>query len=721
MRAVRPGGLLRGQPGRRRVVGPGSGDGRHPRPGGGGAGCGRRRQADFAPRPRAEIVSALLKQTAEKIDRVRLRRRGAGVDAPRRQARALAPLRGVPAAGAAGGGSPLPAPPPPGRRRRRRSRARGLVAAGDGNGLAAYRRPSWRASWCRREAWATLWAKPRAARSAPLRDDPSCSATSQNARRDPRARGRRPRDHALLRVLDACSPPDAWALSRRAARARAARRRARRQAARRAQGSRDVASCAWACRRHLAGLARVGAGDGSRDEATCASTNATLGVLALLVNRYPRVRRVAAEQLYVTLLGCEGEDAGAEAAVELLSATRWDADLAAVKPARNALYPMLGLETPKQALVAAKAKAANREAKDNDPYAALVGSAVLILAPRLGCSSAKVVTVNHRHFPSPPSCPWPRTCRMPSWRTRPCPCAPPPRSCPAPPPGTSRAAPPSRARRRRRGGRLPPAARRRRLSRSACPAQSTGAFPHSSSARAPRRARGAAARPLAGPSRRRVQRRPCPGVARVHGQPRFGAVQQPEHLLRVPLPARLAEARGGNGRAPRGRCSRGPRRRARAKAIAWVGRAHPRRARARAREVTARGAFPRDGASVASGNARSSPSGTPAAIARAGRIRGCAAREGVARTRRAHAKERGARAVARTVARGWCALGARGPICPVAMRCSSKTLLQMPTATTTAVFLLVERFSFLSAFPRRVRGPKNCLFPRKKAAQIDAF
>jgi hypothetical protein len=30
--------------------------------------------------------------------------------------------------------------------------------------------------------------------------------------------------------------------------------------------------------------------------------------------------------------------------------------------------------------------------------------------------------------------------------------------------------------------------------------------------------------------------------------------------------------------------------------------------------------------------------------------------------------------------------------------------------------LLVERFSFLSAFPRRVRGPKNCLFPKKGGA-----
>ena len=184
----------------------------------------------------------------------------------------------------------------------------------------------------------------------------------------------------LLRVLDACfsagclgavapAPP---APPAPLAAALAAKLRAE------LKGSRDVAKLCLGVQAlcHLAGLARVGAGDGSRDEATCASTNATLGVLALLVNRYPRVRRVAAEQLYVTLLGCEGEDAGAEAAVELLSATRWDADLAAVKPARNALYPMLGLETPKQALVAAKAKAANREAKDeNDSYAALVGSA----------------------------------------------------------------------------------------------------------------------------------------------------------------------------------------------------------------------------------------------------------------------------------------------------------------------------------------------------------
>ena len=47
------------------------------------------------------------------------------------------------------------------------------------------------------------------------------------------------------------------------------------------------------------------------------------GALALLVNRYPRVRRVAAEQLYVTLLGMSDEDdPGLEAAADRLPRRR---------------------------------------------------------------------------------------------------------------------------------------------------------------------------------------------------------------------------------------------------------------------------------------------------------------------------------------------------------------------------------------------------------------
>ena len=91
----------------------------------------------------------------------------------------------------------------------------------------------------------------------------------------------------------------------------------------------------------------------------------------------PRVRRVAAEQLYVTLLGMSDEDdPGLEAAADRLSETRWDAELSVVKPARNELYPMLGLVPPAAALVEAKGRGVKVETKDeNESYAALVGSA----------------------------------------------------------------------------------------------------------------------------------------------------------------------------------------------------------------------------------------------------------------------------------------------------------------------------------------------------------
>lgn len=59
-----------------------------------------------------------------------------------------------------------------------------------------------------------------------------------------------------------------------------------------------------------------------------------------------------------------------------LSETRWDAELSVVKPARNELYPMLGLVPPAAALVEAKGRGVKVETKDeNESYAALVGSA----------------------------------------------------------------------------------------------------------------------------------------------------------------------------------------------------------------------------------------------------------------------------------------------------------------------------------------------------------
>ena len=172
------------------------------------------------------------------------------------------------------------------------------------------------------------------------------------------------------------------------------------------KGSRDVAKLCLcvAALCHLAGCgppgdgAGLGCGDGGDDaraaregpgpedaaDGSTARVSATLGVLALLLNRYPRVRRTAAEALYVTLLGYE--DAAAEyaghdgvdlaAAIEVLAETRWDDELQRVKPRRNELYGFLRLTPPASAAKAAKAPATKaREADENESYAALVGSA----------------------------------------------------------------------------------------------------------------------------------------------------------------------------------------------------------------------------------------------------------------------------------------------------------------------------------------------------------
>ena len=339
----------------------------------------------LSPERAREIVCALLKQAAEKIDRVRAAA-GAALASTLRgdEARALAPLRGVPAGeallaaipkstSAAAWAAPSSAFP---------ALAKLIAADDDLCGLATYRRSLLEGFVVSAGGVGDSLGKAAGgALVTVLRDDPELQRDvfkTLVAILNDRAGVDRVTT-PLLRVLDVCfsvgclgavapAPP---APPAPLAAALAAKLRAE------LKGSRDVAKLCLGVQAlcHLAGLGKADAGPVS-DEATCASTNATLGLLALLVNRYPRVRRVAAEQLYVTLLGCEGEDAGTEKAIELLSATRWDADLAVVKPARNALYPMLGLETPKQALVAAKSKTATCEARDeNDSYAALVGSA----------------------------------------------------------------------------------------------------------------------------------------------------------------------------------------------------------------------------------------------------------------------------------------------------------------------------------------------------------
>ena len=195
----------------------------------------------------------------------------------------------------------------------------------------------------------------------------------------------------LLRVLDLCFSSGAFAAVAPAPPAPPAPFAARLAKGLRTElrGSRDVAKLCLGVQAlcHLAALgaeeraeerAEEGEGESAARENPPARELATHALLALLVNRYPRVRRVAAEQLYVTLLGMDGDEYGgdAEAAAELLSDTRWDAGLAVVKPARNELYPLLGLVAPANATAAPKGKGVAAAATDeNESYAALVGSA----------------------------------------------------------------------------------------------------------------------------------------------------------------------------------------------------------------------------------------------------------------------------------------------------------------------------------------------------------
>lgn len=157
------------------------------------------------------------------------------------------------------------------------------------------------------------------------------------------------------------------------------------------KGSRDIAKLCLGLQAlcHLAALGPTPAPEAPAPEAPApesARVSAMQGVLALMVNRYPRVRRVAAEQLYVVLLGLSDDlqasdengstETEVEAAIELLSETRWDAELTAVKPERNKLYPLLGLTPPASASILAKGPGARVKVLDeNESYAALVGNA----------------------------------------------------------------------------------------------------------------------------------------------------------------------------------------------------------------------------------------------------------------------------------------------------------------------------------------------------------
>lgn len=239
--------------------------------------------------------------------------------------------------------------------------------------------------------------------------------------------------------------------------------------------------------------------------------------------------------------------------------------------------------------------------------------------------------------------------------------------------------------------------------------------------RAPRRARGADARFPSGPSPRRsaeacVHR----GRARPRGSSRRrgrGATAPPP---RGPSGTPRAGARGGTGRAPRGRWWRDPRPRGRAKASAWGGRARPRRARARARgghrarRTSSRAMEPR------------SRRWTPARLlrktrppSRARRGFECARRSRASRGRVENTRGGEIRSTRRSTRRS--RLGARGPICPVAMRCCPKTLL-LRSHANQQFSVRIDRFSASRAFPRpRSPSERLSVFPEKRRRRFTRF
>lgn len=100
-----------------------------------------------------------------------------------------------------------------------------------------------------------------------------------------------------------------------------------------------------------------------------ARTSALQGLFVLLCSRYPKVRRHAAEQLYVQLLAVEAQDGtdgtdgadgdalrlerNAEAVCDMLLVTAWDGDLDAAKAARDEIAALVGVAVPKMKAPAA--------------------------------------------------------------------------------------------------------------------------------------------------------------------------------------------------------------------------------------------------------------------------------------------------------------------------------------------------------------------------------
>jgi hypothetical protein len=130
-------------------------------------------------------------------------------------------------------------------------------------------------------------------------------------------------------------------------------------------------------------------------------------LLVLLGNRYPRVRRGAAEAAYVAVLGMRADVVAADgaaaqaplpapaalddAAALLLEGQAWDgADLGEARAARDALAALLGVEAPKAVVtVVAEASAAATAPPDAAPSAAAAAAAALLLRSATATTATK--------------------------------------------------------------------------------------------------------------------------------------------------------------------------------------------------------------------------------------------------------------------------------------------------------------------------------------------
>jgi len=103
------------------------------------------------------------------------------------------------------------------------------------------------------------------------------------------------------------------------------------------------------------------------------------GLLALMVNRYPRVRREAAEQMYMGLIALDEPSGDDERASELLSSNSWDVPASATKNIRIELYKLLRLDLPAFVLKDIKASASIQHhvnvLDEHGTYASLVENA----------------------------------------------------------------------------------------------------------------------------------------------------------------------------------------------------------------------------------------------------------------------------------------------------------------------------------------------------------